>query len=152
MHFYDFLNINVVFFISSILFTIVILFLLCSIPHTILNIYEMKQVISTYYLEFFDEDHYKRENECFEPPEWAIVLCSISSFCMVFNASIGFLVYCFACSQFLECVKKILPWIVKKWIFRKFKHCIFLRFRFLQIGNIVVFFNQSLEVYLYIKM
>ena len=83
-----------------ILLIIVLIFVVCSAPRTILNLVELEHMLSWYYFRYFDPKHQAADAACFDPAVWAIILGSVSSFLMILNASLGFLVYCLACRQF----------------------------------------------------
>ena len=90
-----------------ILFVIVLIFVICSSPRTILNLVELEHMLSWYYSRYFDPEHQAADAACFDPAAWEIILGSFSSFLMILNASLGFLVYCLACSQFKQQFKTV---------------------------------------------
>ena len=87
-------------FTSRMLFIIVAVFLICSLPRTILNLVELEQMLVWYFSKDSHPDLSIRSSECFDPPVWASVLSNVSSFLMTCNSSIGFVIYCMTCKQF----------------------------------------------------
>nr|XP_040583812.1 FMRFamide receptor-like [Lepeophtheirus salmonis] len=71
---------------AIVLFFIVVMFLICSLPRVILNLYEvlklnmLRAVVS---------------NKCYTLPLWVDLLSSVSIALLVINSSINFFVYCF---------------------------------------------------------
>ena len=60
------------------LFIIVIVFIVFSIPRTILNLNELEHMLSWYYAQYVDNNYPAKEAECFNPPTWAVILCYFS--------------------------------------------------------------------------
>ena len=71
------------------LFIIVVVFVVFSIPRTVLNIIELQHMLEWYYARYVDSTYPAKKAECFMPPLWAIILGYFSSFLMTLNASLG---------------------------------------------------------------
>jgi hypothetical protein len=69
---------------------------------------ELEHMLSWYYFRYIDPEHQAADAACFDPAVWAVILGSVSSFLMIVNASLGFLVYCLACRQFKLQFKRIM--------------------------------------------
>ena len=78
---------------AAVLFSIVVLFLVCNVPRIVLNCYEVFTV------ELFRENI---ENDCYRLPLWVMLVTLLSLFLMIFNASINFFVYCLINTTFRQ--------------------------------------------------
>ena len=95
---------------AQILFAIVIFFMVCNIPRTVLNLQEFVIVAPSYwrnYNKFIFNSTTTTKNEsgtalplCYSPPFWAHILGSVSNLFLTLNASICCLVYCSMCQIF----------------------------------------------------
>lgn len=74
-----------------ILFAIVFIFLICTLPRIVLNTYEMVSIQS------IRDNLY---NECFRLPLWVMVTTSFTYILATLNSSINFVVYCIMYSAF----------------------------------------------------
>ena len=95
-------------FFSRMLYTIVAVFLFCSIPRFALNVVELVSVWPWYYSKYFSAVPATEEASCLRMPPWSHVVSHISSLLMTLNASTGFWIYCVACQTFREELRKLL--------------------------------------------
>jgi hypothetical protein len=110
---------------SRILFIIVAVFLICSLPRAILNLVEFEFVFVRYFAGQASTDSGNVAGQtstdagnfagqmdvaCFDPPVWSVILNHVSSFLMTLNASLGFFIYCLICKQFRKELKRKLRW------------------------------------------
>ena len=85
---------------AKILFVIVIFFVICNLPSTVLNLEELVKIIPAYYRHLVVTYHNEvspKEVEkrlCYSPPFWALILGSISKSLLTLNASICTVIYC----------------------------------------------------------
>ena len=103
---------------AQILFAIVIFFVVCNVPLTILNFEEFVAIAPSYWSNYqhrFNVQTAKpTENEiqmaplCYSHPFWATILRSISKLLLTLNASVCCFVYCAMCKTFrIELSSKI---------------------------------------------
>ena len=91
---------------AQILFAIVIFFVICNVPRTVLNLEEFVVIAPSYwrnYKHLFHGLQYKEEHVlplCYSPPFWAHILGSISKLLLTLNASVCCFVYCIMCQTF----------------------------------------------------
>ena len=72
-----------------VLFAVVFVFLVSSVPRLVLNLYEVF-VISMI------------QNSCFRLPSWVLVMTSVSALLITLNSSLNFIIYCAMCRNFRE--------------------------------------------------
>ena len=107
---------------AKILFAIVIFFMMCNIPRTVLNLQEFVVVAPSYwnnYNKFIFNGSLTTKNEsvttlplCYSPPFWAHILGSVSKLFLTLNASICCLVYCVMCQIFRNEMSKKLHIVI----------------------------------------
>ena len=76
-----------------VLFAVVFVFLVTSVPRLVLNLYEVF-VIS------------QIKNACFRLPNWVLVMTSVSALLITLNSSLNFIIYCAMCRNFREVEEK----------------------------------------------
>ena len=94
---------------AQVLFAIVIIFVVCNVPRTILNMEELSAIAPSYWksLNPISKDDSSEQEfrtfdaiKCYSAPLWAHILRSISKLLLTLNASVGCFVYCMICSRF----------------------------------------------------
>ena len=90
---------------ACILFTIVIIFVGCNLPRTLLNIDESVSMIISYSNTYNDSSHQAPQSQdeatnCYSPPIWSQILSYISHLLLTLNASAGSIIYCAMCPIF----------------------------------------------------
>ena len=94
---------------AHVLFAIVIIFVVCNVPRTILNMEELSAIAPSYWksLNPISKDNSPEQAfetfdaiKCYSAPFWAHILRSISKLLLTLNASVGCFVYCMICSRF----------------------------------------------------
>ena len=94
---------------AQVLFGIVIIFVVCNVPRTILNMEELSAIAPSYWKSLnpiSKEDSPDQASKtfdaikCYSAPFWAHILRSISKLLLTLNASVGCFVYCMICSRF----------------------------------------------------
>lgn len=77
---------------AIVLFSIVVLYMVCNTPRLILNFYE-----------FFSIDLFRRNpNLCFRMPTWVEVMTSVNLVIITFNSSVNYFIYCACNTTFRE--------------------------------------------------
>ena len=89
---------------AQILFAIVIFFVVCNVPRTVLNLEELVVIAPSYWrnykylitqqMEGMNELEVPNIPMCYSPPFWAHILGSISKFLLTLNASVCLFIYC----------------------------------------------------------
>ena len=90
---------------AQILFAIVIFFVVCNVPLTVLNIEEFTALVPPYWQNYKHILSSTRNETtvvpfCYSPPFWADVLGSISKLLLTLNASMCTFMYCAMCQIF----------------------------------------------------
>ena len=87
---------------ARVLFAIVMIFVLCILPRTILNLEECVFMIISYsntfnFLQIFEAS--SQSIKCYSAPYWSYFVNIISQFLLTINASVGSIIYCVVCLQ-----------------------------------------------------
>ena len=103
---------------AKILFAIVIFFMICNVPRTVLNLEEFAVIAPSYWRNYngFIFNHSTTTQQapipvpplCYSPPFWSHILGSVSNFFLTLNASICGFVYCVMCQLFRNELSKML--------------------------------------------